>query len=735
MSFPVINRWIGITLVTLGIGATSQAQNVVINEVFADNRTNLFSDGSISDWVELYNPSSAGVNLAGYSLTDAATTPRKWVVPANVTIGAGGYLVVLLDSNRAASTTAGPVLNAGFGIRATGDRIELYSAASQLVQSVRFGPQVRDYTLGRIPAGTGNFVLTRPTPLAGNVAQTLGTQSALRINEWMASPASGRDWFEVYNPGPLPVELTGLYFTDSNNQPSPVTSYSFIGSGLNGFLQIFADNSTSDNEVDFGLGGGGDSIGVHFANGALINQVLFGPQTANVSEGRLPDGSDTVRSLNTPTPGESNLIRYEGLVVSELLSHTDPPLEDAIEFYNQSDAPLNIGGWFLSDSRNELKKFRIPDGTVVPARGYVVFYQNQFDAGAGAFSFNSSQGDEVYLAQAVNGELTGFIVSESFEASANGISFGRVDTSVPGDYKFVALAQRTFGQDNPATVEQFRTGTGAANAGPRVGPIVINEIMYNPLSPDGATANNVDEFVELLNISGSSVGLFDPAHPENRWVLRGGVIYSFPANTTVPAGAAIVIVSFDPADAPQLTAFRAKYSVPANTLILGPYLGRLGNGGDEVELYQPDPPQLPGQPDAGFVPYIRVDKVNYADTAPWPTTADGTGNSLQRKTAAAFGNDPANWNGAAPTAGRSNSAETGLTLAISRASGVSAPVVLQFPTVAGQSYTVQSRSDLQPATAWQALSSTNATGGTATIQDSGVGDSQRFYRVVTPAVN
>ena len=58
--------------------------------------------------------------------------------------------------------------------------------------------------------------------------------------------------------------------------------------------------------------------------------------------------------------------------------------------------------------------------------------------------------------------------------------------------------------------------------------------------------------------------------------------------------------------------------------------------------------------DAGFVPYILVDRVKFRDSAPWPSQADGRGATLQRKTGTAFGNDPVNWKADAPTPGRDN---------------------------------------------------------------------------------
>src|SRR5690606_20898143 len=106
-----------------------------------------------------------------------------------------------------------------------------------------------------------------------------------------------------------------------------------------------------------------------------------------------------------------------------------------------------------------------------------------------------------------------------------------------------------FGVSNPASVEQFRTGTGQANTGPRVGPIVVNEIMYNPPPVIAGVDNIQDEYIELLNITGQTVPLYDPAHPGNAWRLQDAVDFSFPAGAALAPGAAALVVSFDPADA------------------------------------------------------------------------------------------------------------------------------------------------------------------------------------------
>ena len=81
--------------------------------------------------------------------------------------------------------------------------------------------------------------------------------------------------------------------------------------------------------------------------------------------------------------------------------------------------------------------------------------------------------------------------------------------------------------------------------------------------------------------------------------------------------------------------------------LIGPYLGLLKNGGESVRLQAPTAPPV-GEP--GPVYYL-VDRVTYDDQSPWPTSADGTGDSLSRVTAEAFGDESTNWLASLPTPG------------------------------------------------------------------------------------
>lgn len=634
----------------------------VQNEVLARNdRAVLAPWGNYADFVELFNAGGSLVNLAGMALGESTAFASAWKFPAGTSISAGGYLVVWCDRTRAASTSAAGPHNTGFSLASESGDVVLFNAAGQPVNTIGYGFQVEDQSIG-LTSGSWKL-LTTPTPGAVNSSvAALGSLNSVRFNEWLAGPLVGSDdWFELYNTNPLPVELSGLFLSDNpavtSVTNSPIAPLSFIGGRKWVLFNADGRPENGRDHVNFSLAQAGETLRLYDPNLVLLDAVDFGWQSLNISQGLLPDGGANLTSFpSTATPGDANYLPVPGLVINEVLTHTDPPLEDAVELFNATASPINIGGWYLSDSQSDLKRYRIPDGTIVPAGGFKVFYQYQFGPADGEtdtpplFTFNSARGDSVYLSEADAGQsLTGYRLGWKFDAAANGVPFGRYQTSVGAD--FVPLSARTFGVDNPATLAQFRTGTGKTNAAPLVGPVVINEIMYH--APDwGTNSADNEDYLELLNLSGATVSLFDPAHVTNVWRLANGVSFNFATNQTLAAGARLLVVGFNPTNTALLNTFRARYGT--NGTVVGPYTGLLSNTGETIELWRPDTPQAPPHPDAGFVPQLLVEKIAYTDTSPWPANADGFGASLQRVVAADYGNDPANWIAAAPTAGGTN---------------------------------------------------------------------------------
>ena len=141
-----------------------------------------------------------------------------------------------------------------------------------------------------------------------------------------------------------------------------------------------------------------------------------------------------------------------------------------------------------------------------------------------------------------------------------------------------ALNEATFYTDQAATSEN----------------LVISEINYHPGDGQGGDA----EFVELMNVSNGTINLAGVAFTE-------GISYQFGDFDSLAPGQRIVLVSDE-------AAFKAAYG---NDLAIGGvYTSRLANDGERLTL---------GGPGGTIIQTLR-----YNDKEPWPTSPDGTGNSL-----------------------------------------------------------------------------------------------------------
>lgn len=761
-------------LVVLGLLYLSQpdrstAAEIYINEIMADNSTNApmvdFPDYT-PDYVELYNASGRDIDLGaeGWNLTTkVANTPPFgsydfkdfYFFRSGEVFPAESYLLVFFDNDtnlpgvHATMNYGGTNgTNVTLSLSRRGDRVTLYKGGDLLpTDSVLFGPQVPNLSIGRVPdAGVttpdgDNFTLNLPTPYGvATDTNTLWspntplsvvsppsnptnvTELTLKINEWVAFSLSGSgktndDWVEIYNPDTNIVELSGLWLVDKDkefNKPgNQIKPHSFISPLA--WVQFFADSKgDAADAVDFSLSStSGDEIYIFSTNQTtIINSVIFGSlATPNVSRGRVPDGGDTIITLQNQSPEDSNFGPIPEVVISEVLPHTDPPYEDAIELQNVTSSAVNIGNWWLSNSRNNGRKYRIPASdprAVVPPGGFAVFYEKDFNNPSDTtynpqpFTLNSANGDECYLFKGDSaGKLTGFRRGISFGPSANGVPFIRhvVTNTLETNVSIVAGTRQTFGTDvqatdSPGLINLFRLGTGSSNSQPVIGPIVINEIYYHPpeiSTVGGPVDDDITEYVELYNASESTVLFYDPGQyfvsgnynpaPDgtvlhdgdryadgrtNTWRMRGGISFNFPQNVSLAAGKFMLLVNFDPANSLFLQNFTNTF--PALTpriasgdlQLFGPYSGKLSNKGADIEIRRPDIPQGPIHPDFRLVPFITIDLVKYNDKLPWPiventNTGGGTFQSIQKINSYDYGNDPLVWFGGEPTPGAFNS--------------------------------------------------------------------------------
>ncbi|MBN1669864.1 MAG: lamin tail domain-containing protein [Kiritimatiellae bacterium] len=584
------------------------------------------------EYIQLTNPNGYAVDLSGWRLANAVehTFQPGTVIPA------GGSLYVSPDVRAFRARATSPKGGEGRFVQgdydgqlsAWGETVELYDAGGRLVKSKTY---------------------------AGNPS---AAQQYLRISEIHYNPDRNEEYefIELKNTRSSSLDISGVAFTDGIAFTFPggtslaAGEYLVLVRNLASFRALYGTGPRVGGTYAGNLDNGGEHLELRDKAGEKILSFEYKdgwyPATDAVGQSLVMtelaphdrehwDNAANWRASYAygGSPGADDV--DAGIVINEVLTHSDAPLEDAIELYNTSGASVDIGGWYLSDDAGNLKKYRIPSGTVVGAHGYKVFYEYQFNQTPGSASCFalSSHGDDLWLCQAdASGNLKGYRAYVDFGPAENGVSFGGY---VCGDGRvdFTAMSARTFGVDNPGSLTQFRTGTGKANSAPKLGPVVINELMYHP--EDGG-----HEFIELCNSAAATVPLYDTAYPANTWRLTGAVDYIFPGGVTLGAGEYVLVVPLAPAE------FRTLYGIPAGTRIFGPYIGALDNAGESLSLRKPDPPD----PEWG-VAYVRVDRVAYDNKAPWPEGADGAGPSLERRSAGAYGNEPASWQASAAAGG------------------------------------------------------------------------------------
>jgi hypothetical protein len=273
-----------------------------INEVLTSNP--LKRNGTSSDLIELYNAGSTAVDLGGKSIQDQPADPtnvKKFTFPSGTTLAAGAYLVIYADDT---NTPAG--FHTGFALDSEGDSVRLIDSSangSVEIDSITFGFQVADYSIGRTGTAGNVWALTVPTFGAanGNSAGLAGP-AVLKINEWAGNIVFrlDHDMIELYNPGNQPVAIGGVRLTDdiTVGKGFKFPSLSFMGPA--GFLPLYKGDYL------FGLNGDQATVTLLGENNEQIDQITMRAEPNDRSIGRSPDGSANIVTFNIPSPGISN---------------------------------------------------------------------------------------------------------------------------------------------------------------------------------------------------------------------------------------------------------------------------------------------------------------------------------------------------------------------------------------------------------------------------------------------
>lgn len=356
-------------------------------------------NSSPDDWVELMNTGTEELNISGFELRDNSDDHR-WRFPEGSTLTAGKLLVVDAKSSGLVyddqtKTFAEGTFEAAIGI-GSGDSIRLYDKGGNLLdeyswtEHASYGGDAAKASYGRYPDGTGAFRLMAETKGQNN---TVPYASPIVINE-VESNGDTTDWVEIMNIGTQPVDISGWYLLD--NDPvghkadvAPVA----VGTILEpGFLYVFDQNK----DFTFGLGKA-DKAAIYDAEGNLITEYEWTAH-ANGVYARIPDGTGEFQDFATATKGKRNKV-VNPVVINEVQSNDPNDGPDWVELANPTAEALDISGLVLKDNKDN-DPYAIPEGTTIPANGFLVIYQD--DNGTNGFAFGLGKGDSVRLFE--NGE-------------------------------------------------------------------------------------------------------------------------------------------------------------------------------------------------------------------------------------------------------------------------------------------------------------------------------------------
>ena len=89
-----------------------------------------------------------------------------------------------------------------------------------------------------------------------------------------------------------------------------------------------------------------------------------------------------------------------GVVVNEILSHTDLLAVDAIKIFNPTGMAIDVGGCWLSDSDRRFDEHIVAPETMFPPNGYAVFTDMDFNSSGNPLKYlrlNAARGESVFL--------------------------------------------------------------------------------------------------------------------------------------------------------------------------------------------------------------------------------------------------------------------------------------------------------------------------------------------------
>lgn len=408
---------------------TPSTNGLVLNELMASNSSTIADDyGTYSDWIELYNSSSADISLSGYTITDDPAKFAKFVLP-DITIKAGEYLVIWASGRNVYNAETG-YLHLSFKINAVSEIVSLFSPKGVEIGRITVNNAPTDYSLGPDENGR-TMIFSEPTPGTRNVTTAytpvetepevpLNTHgkdvNTVRINEFATDdcitfPDSEGDygaWVEIYNYGASPVDMTGLFLSDDETKPAK-WAFPSVTIGAGEYLLVYMMGKNGDYaasgelQATFTLSGKETFLGIFNGSTDIMDSCKVYNLFSNITCGRSSGDAEHWLFFPLATPGAANTVEgfedvesarypaYKQAYINEVIAvnttlaaapdgktYTKGELTDYydtydyIELYNPNDTAVNLSDLYIG--KNVFTNAVQLPNVQLPAHGYRVIY-------------------------------------------------------------------------------------------------------------------------------------------------------------------------------------------------------------------------------------------------------------------------------------------------------------------------------------------------------------------------
>jgi len=239
--------------------------NLVINEFLAQNiSVNADENGHFEDWIELYNSGDSMIDISGYYLSDSKSNLTKWQFPDSTpVVGAGEFSLIWCDEDQSQG-----LLHTNFKLSSLGEFISLVAPDGvTIIDSLSFGQQSANLSIGRTPDGTDNWSSLTPSPNQRNIISSIENESGLP-----------KQFKFVTYPNPFNNSVTIKYLLQTTSEVS-IKIYNILGKKI--WEKKVHNNKDGEHSISWD---GKTNLGEFVSSGLYIIQLI---ENNNIETSRI----------------------------------------------------------------------------------------------------------------------------------------------------------------------------------------------------------------------------------------------------------------------------------------------------------------------------------------------------------------------------------------------------------------------------------------------------------------